>query len=80
MTDLKLLWYSALGEPIGLLLQTADPIRARQALYRARVEAADQDLAQVQVRLSRVPGGNLLLIKETVTVTTPVELDSGDQL
>lgn len=45
------LLYSALSEPIGLLLFTPQPERARQALYRARVQANDQALAALQFRL-----------------------------
>lgn len=66
--QLKLLWYQALGEPLGLLLQVEDPKKAKQALYRARAGAGDLDLAGVQIRTSPIEGGNLLLIRETVSV------------
>lgn len=64
----KLLLYRALGEPIGLLLQVSDVGRARQMLYQVRTETGDQDLAGLQLRVSTIPGGNLLIVKETIQV------------
>lgn len=66
--QLKLLWYQALAEPIGLLLEARDVNFAKQRLYQARAKLGDPDLAQVQIRTSPVEGGNLLLIRETVSV------------
>lgn len=63
------LLYQALREPIGVLVQVSDFARARQALYRARAEAADPELNQLQFRVSPgLAGGNLIIVKETVQV------------
>ena len=57
------LLYQALAEPIGILLKTSDPLRARQALYRARADAKDEALAVLQIRSSPFPDGDLLICK-----------------
>ncbi len=68
-SDLQLILYQALGEPIGLLLEVSDFARARQALYRARAEAKDPDLAGLQFRASPgLDGGNLIIVKGTVQI------------
>lgn len=70
--ELQALLYSALAEPIGLLLQVSDFPRARAALYRARVEAKDPDLAQLQLRASPgLEGGNLIIVKQVVQLGAP---------
>lgn len=67
----KELLYQALREPIGVLVQTSDFARARQAFYRARADAADPELSQLQFRTSPgLPGGNLIIVKDKVKVTT----------
>lgn len=77
--DLKAILYSAMADPIGLLLQVSDFSRARQALYRARAEAADPDLAVLQFRASPgLPEGNLIIVKERVQVSSPVSLPSTE--
>lgn len=73
--DLKPLLYRALGEPIGLLLRTSDFPRARQALYRARQDAQDDDLRVLQFRSSPgIEGGDLIIVKETVQVPRSPDL------
>lgn len=61
--ELALILYAALAEPIGLLLQAPEPELARQALYKARREAADPALAKLQIRLSPLPGGELVITR-----------------
>lgn len=51
----------ALEEPYGLLIQTSDPARARQALYRARADANDDRLSILQVRTSPFAEGDLVI-------------------
>lgn len=69
--QLKAILYQALGEPIGLLLDCSDWARARQALYRARAEAGDPQLAQLQFRASPgIPGGNLIIINQKIQLPT----------
>jgi hypothetical protein len=61
------LLYKALAEPIGLLLQTSDFVRARALLYRARQEAGDPSLACLQFRASPgLEGGDLIIVSEKV--------------
>lgn len=70
--DLKLILYSALAEPIGLLLQVSDFTRARQALYRARADAQDPGLAGLQFRASPgLSGGNLIIINQRIQLPGP---------
>lgn len=53
---------TALSEPIGLILKTSDPVRARAALYRARSEANDPNLSALQIRTSPLPDEGDLII------------------
>ncbi len=70
----KELLYQALREPIGLLIQVSDFARARQALYRARADAEDPELNQLQFRLSPgLAGGNLIIVKDKVQVSASAE-------
>lgn len=63
--QLRAILYSALGEPIGLLLQCSDWAKARQALYRARAEAQDPQLDSLQFRASPgLEGGNLIIVNQ----------------
>lgn len=81
------LLYQALGEPVGLLLHSGDPARARQMLYQARVKAKDPDLARLQIRLCEVPprgeklGGNVAIVKgeamPQVESYAPTEVPTG---
>lgn len=45
------LWYAALGTPYGVALAVSDAEPCRQALYRARTQAADPALDGLQIRL-----------------------------
>lgn len=66
---LQTILYQALAEPVGLLLHSGDPARARQMLYQARAKLNDPDLAHMQIRLCEVApraeaeGGNLAIVK-----------------
>ncbi len=56
--------YQALGSSVGLLVEggpTAEKVRQR--LYQARTKAQDAQLAGLQIRLSPLPGGNLVIVK-----------------
>lgn len=68
------LLYLALAEPIGLLLSTNDPERARQRLYTARRATGDPALAVLQFKMSPWPGqGQLVICKAEVTVANTAE-------
>lgn len=68
----KELLYTALREDIGILIQVSDFARARAALYRARADAADPELNQLQFRTSPgLSGGNLIIVKEKIKVINP---------
>jgi len=58
------LLYLALAEPIGLLLQAEPVERARQRLYATKRQLADPQLDCIQIRLSPLEGGNLVLCHE----------------
>lgn len=65
----KEILYQALREDIGVLVQVSDFARARQALYRARADTGDPELAQLQFRVSPgLAGGNLIIVKEKIKV------------
>ncbi len=67
--DLRLILYSAIQQPIGLLLQVSDFEKARQRFYRARAEAQDPALADLQLRASPgLPGGNLIIVNRKVSL------------
>jgi len=55
------LWLDALEQPIGVLLRTNDPNRAKQLLYRVRAEAKLDALANLQLRTSPFPDGDLII-------------------
>lgn len=57
--------YTALAEPLGLVLRTSDTTRARAALYKARTEAGDPELQALQLRVSPFPDGDLIIVKTT---------------
>lgn len=59
---------AALDEPIGLLLRTSDPSRARAALYKARADAgADPALSALQIRISPFDDGDLVICHPQAT-------------
>jgi hypothetical protein len=62
-TELQAILYQALAEPVGLLLRATDPERARQRLYKARSELGDPALARLQIRISPLDEGELVLVK-----------------
>ncbi len=75
----KELLYDALRSDIGLLLQVSDFARARQALYRARADADDPELAQLQFRISPgLAGGNLIILKQ-IKLDPDFQPDLSDQ-
>ena len=53
--------HAALAEPIGLVLATDDPTRARAALYRARMTENNPDLADLQIRMWPYEEGDLII-------------------
>ena len=58
------LLYQVLQTPIGLLISTNDPVRAKSKLYALRAKLADPELKRVQIRASPWPDqGQLVLIK-----------------
>jgi hypothetical protein len=61
--DLLPLWIVAEQEPVGLLLRTNDVARAKAQLYRARADAGIPALAQMQIRTSPFPDGDLVLCR-----------------
>lgn len=68
------LLYLALVEPIGLLLRTNDRERARQALYRARQTLGDPALTRLQLRVSPLADGDLVIVKAHEIGPTPEDL------
>lgn len=60
--DVELL-YSALRSEVGIIVQTNDPERLRQRLYRVRKE--DPELADLSFKLSpTAPASELWIIKK----------------
>lgn len=73
MTPLQLLLYEALAEPIGLLIETEDRQGLTAKLYKARRDARDPTLNQLQLRASPLGEGTLIILKETVEIVDPQE-------
>jgi hypothetical protein len=75
--ELQDILYLALQEPIGLVLVTNDPHRARQRLYRARTEIQDPALEILQIRMSPLGGsgssapGDLVICKRQEPAKAP---------
>lgn len=61
--ELRSILYTALAEPVGVVLRTSNTERARQRLYKARRDTADPDLEVLQIRLSPVEDGDLIICK-----------------
>lgn len=57
------LWYEALGSPLGIIIETDDPVKARARLYAFRKEANDPDLEQISILPSPTNPSHLWLIK-----------------
>lgn len=55
------IWYAALRAPIGVLLRTSDPAKARHLLYAARRAALDPGLDNLQILFSPLPEGDLVI-------------------
>lgn len=70
-SDATNLLYAALAEPIGLLLATNDPERARAKLYAARKAALDAELDVLQIRMSPFAEGELVIVKSKLALPAP---------
>jgi len=57
------LWLQAKNEPIGVVLRTNDPHRAKQQLYRARADAGMPELVNLQLRTSPFDEGQLVIVR-----------------
>ena len=64
---LREILYLALAEPIGLLLRSNDPARARAQLYAERKRSGDPDLAGLQIRSSPLEDGELVIVRGEAT-------------
>lgn len=58
---LRSFWLMAFDEPVGLLLATSDPQGLRAALYTARAKMSLPQLADMQIRISPWPEGQLVI-------------------
>jgi hypothetical protein len=82
--DVVNILYAALLEPIGLLLDTPEPHRARQALYAVRRSLGDATLSSLQFRASPIEGGTLVITKSMVParalapIAQPTSAHDGD--
>lgn len=64
ITQAREILYLALAEPIGLLLRTNDPSRARQRLYAAKREIPEA--SGLQFRMWAAEDGDLVVVNERV--------------
>lgn len=76
--QLQEIMYLALAEPVGLLLQTSDRERARQAFYRARAAASDPALTELQFRVSPFPEGDLVICRQRVVQSASADSRAGE--
>ena len=58
---LRAILFQALAEPVGLLIRTNSLERARQQFYQAR--RGFPDLAQLSLRASPFPDGELVIVR-----------------
>lgn len=58
--------YDARGASIGLVLRTSDSHRLKHQLYAMRKELADPSLAELQIRTSPFPEGDLIIVNSTI--------------
>lgn len=68
--DLVPLIEMALNEPLGLIVKTNDPARAKQQLYIAKNACGHPDIHRLQIRTSPWPEGQLILIKGSAKPVT----------
>lgn len=63
--ELQAILYEAAASPIGVLLTTfgADPDSVRQHLYGVRQRLNDPTLGNLQIRLSPIDGGELVIVR-----------------
>lgn len=58
---LQQILYQALAQPYGLLLSAEDPLKMQQKLYAAKYTAKDLALAGLEIKLSPIEGGELVI-------------------
>lgn len=59
------LWYAALRSPKGIVVETTDPNRLKQQLYKVRTEACDESLNEIAILQSpTIPESHLWLVKK----------------
>jgi len=75
LVRLQQILYSALAEPIGLVLRTSDVHRARQRLYEARQKAGDPVLSRLQFRFAPWGKAELLITKGVASPDEPAPED-----
>lgn len=64
------LWYAALVEDFGVVVETSDPKLAAQQLYRARREASDPALEGLSLRTSPLlPDEEIWIVKNVKKIT-----------
>ena len=65
------LWYAALASPFGVEVDCSDFEQVRQALYRARQDARDEDLKALAVCQSPFDANLLWIVKREPDHATP---------
>lgn len=69
--------HAALEEPIGIVIQTNDTVRAKMSLYRCRAAAEDPALAELQIRTSPFSDGDLIICHSLKTPQPKASTDLG---
>lgn len=70
MSDPVEILYEALTTPLGLVVETPDPVHLRQKLYQAK--AADPAFKDLAILTSRTaPNSELWIVKKGATDETP---------
>lgn len=57
-------WYLAMASKVGIIIETSDRERAKQALYRARVDAMDDALSSLTIMTSPMSPNQLWIVKK----------------
>jgi len=70
-TDWAALLYAALAAPRGVLILASDAAGGRQKLYTVRTKLADPALEVLQIRMSPLPEGNLIIVRGDRSLPKP---------
>lgn len=78
--ELLAIWQAAKAEPLGLIILTNDPVACRAALYKARAEANDPELMDLELARSKWPAEGQWQITHVKRPPRRFDIDLSDVL